>query len=309
VPRRPALERICGRADRQTAAVHGFEATLFELFNVVAPASADLPVAAVTHQIDFDSGHDGCWMRADPVYLHADRDRLLLFDGTSFALDRTEAETLAAGVNAALADRGLRVEIGRDPGRWYVRLPVPPEMLTTPPLAARGGSVAAALPRGGDAIRWLALANEVQMILHASRVNQARQARGAVPVNSLWWWGAGVLPAVSASPWSRVVATDPLAVGLARLRGCPCGESTIGAVVDRTLVVVDPQAERGADAAAAAALDRLSVVENRWCAPLYADLRAGRIDALELRTRDTWFRLTRFGRLRFWRPLSPFIAR
>jgi hypothetical protein len=41
---------------------------------------------------------------------------------------------------------------------------------------------------------WYKLLNEMQMFLHQHEVNQDREHRGLLPVNSLWFWGGGDLP-------------------------------------------------------------------------------------------------------------------
>ncbi|MDH4286535.1 MAG: hypothetical protein OEV26_03840, partial [Gallionella sp.] len=56
---------------------------------------------------------------------------------------------------------------------------------------AAGRNVHDLLPMGADASRWHRLFNETQMLLFAHPANDAREARGELPVNSLWFWGAG----------------------------------------------------------------------------------------------------------------------
>jgi hypothetical protein len=41
---------------------------------------------------------------------------------------------------------------------------------------------------------WYQLLNEIQMCMHQHEVNAERISRGLLPINSLWCWGAGVLP-------------------------------------------------------------------------------------------------------------------
>src|SRR5207302_7502250 len=68
-----------------------------------------------------------------------------------------------------------------------------------PPLELAGRDVAAALP-----MTTSKLLNEAQMVLHADPVNEARETRGELPVNSVWLWGAGRMPAVSSKRWQSV---------------------------------------------------------------------------------------------------------
>ena len=44
------------------------------------------------------------------------------------------------------------------------------------------------------ALPWYKLMNEMQMFMHQHSINQNRLATGLLPINSLWFWGAGNLP-------------------------------------------------------------------------------------------------------------------
>ncbi len=53
--------------------------------------------------------------------------------------------------------------------------------------------------------RWLRrVTNEAQMLLHEHAVNVARAEQGLLPVNSIWWWGAGVAQAGALPADTRV---------------------------------------------------------------------------------------------------------
>lgn len=312
LPRLPALERILARATRAALpAPSSCEAALFELFGVPVEEDGDLPVAAVTHLVDFDGDHEGCWMRADPVYLHADMSRLLLFESSGFKLDRDEAEALAREVNTVLGPQALDLRVGASARRWYQRLPRPPAIRTAPLSAAIGAHIAPLLPRGSEAARWHTLANEVQMILHASPVNARRLERGEPPINSLWWWGAGPLPAAVAPRWSWVAALDAVARGLAALNAtrCVAPESLLGADLTHAegsgLAVFDAGylAARRGDAEALGG--ELVALERGWCAPLLTAMRRGRIQSLTVRTLGAAWRLRPRDLWRFWRRPGP----
>src|SRR2546430_884920 len=62
-------------------------------------------------------------------------------------------------------------------------------------------------------MRFHALMNEAQMLLHEHPVNAEREARGLPALNSIWFWGGGVIAAAKARPFSAGVARDPLAPG------------------------------------------------------------------------------------------------
>ncbi|MDD5333119.1 MAG: phosphoglycerate mutase [Rhodoferax sp.] len=57
-----------------------------------------------------------------------------------------------------------------------------------------GRQVAGWLPPTSNAAKLLRLQSEMQMLLYNHPVNDARAARGAVPVNSFWLSGTGALP-------------------------------------------------------------------------------------------------------------------
>ena len=220
------------------------------------PAAApgrDLPIAALTHLVDFDAGHGGSWMRADPVYLRADLGRLRLFEGEQLRLPRDEALGLSAEIAGVLAEHGFTLHIGRDSRRWYLRLPNVPDIVTRPPLAALGDHIDPYLPSGPERRFWHRLANDVQMVLHGTAINAARERRGEPPINSLWFWGAGTLPARTPVPWAQVLADDALCLGLARhdeiahgpVPGGACDLWTSGEIEGDVLVVLRPGARAG----------------------------------------------------------------
>ena len=83
-----------------------------------------------------------------------------------------------------------------------------------------GRSVDALLPQGADALLLHGSFNEIQMLLHDHPVNAAREARGALTVNSLWLWGAGRLARCARSGPQRV-DRGCAPRGLARASGLP----------------------------------------------------------------------------------------
>jgi hypothetical protein len=77
-----------------------------------------------------------------------------------------------------------------------------------PPSEALGADVFAFLPAGHDGRRWRALANEAQVVLHNHPRNAERVDAGLPPVNSLWFWGGGVLPAAVRSAVHAVASEE-----------------------------------------------------------------------------------------------------
>jgi len=280
-----------------------YEDNLIELFDLTGSDEADAPAAAATHRVDFNAGHAGVWMRADPVHLRPDYGRLLLFAPGSFALSLDEAHSLTRELNAYLAPSGMRIAVGRAAERWYLRLDAPPRLVTTPPERVNGLHVDEFLPRGNDAPRWRISGNELQMLLHRSPVNAAREQRGELSVNSVWFWGAGSLPPECTSRWSIVVSDDPMALGLADLCGCPVGRT--GADLLRAegscLVALHWGAyawNRGDSDAWVTALRRL---DEEWLRPLVAALRARRLQRIAIHCAEAIHTVAAAERWRFWR--------
>jgi hypothetical protein len=174
------------------------------------------------------------------------------------------------------------------------------------------------LPQGADRKAWHTRLNEIQILLHTSPVNAAREARGVLPANSVWFWGGGRLPQAGAVRWTQLWSNEPLAQGLARLAGVPSGPLPAnGAELlaqsgggEQLLVLGLPVPILSqADAEVwQAALERLA---HDWLTPLMDGVHAGTLTELTLLS-DTGasFRYRRLHRWRFWRrPRPPAVYR
>src|SRR3989338_5693172 len=150
------------------------------------PCQPDAPIAPVSAAFDGLGG--GCWLRADPVHLRLQRDQLVLLP--EVGVSANEAGQLCAALNEYFAGQGMEF-FAPHPQRWYVRLDELPGIETVPLSQAAGRNVHGLLPKGSEAARWHQVFNEIQMLLFAHHVNEARAARGELPVNSLWLWGGG----------------------------------------------------------------------------------------------------------------------
>jgi hypothetical protein len=265
-----AAETLIARGRRKRGPLASSDAWLFERFG--APVPHGIPVAPYTLLADGGAPGEYFWMRADPVHLSVGLDSLV-FGKSALDLSRPEADGLIEALNRHFGD-ALAFQAPR-PERWYVRLQAAPELDTTPPSAARGSAIGDKLPSGAGATHFRALMNEAQMLLHEHPVNAAREARGAPPVNSVWFWGGGFLEAPAARPYSVVLAANPLARGLARAAGIPERSVPRDAA---TMLAGLPSEGR-----ALAVLDSGNAdLEREWFEPLLAALRGERIGMLSL---------------------------
>lgn len=185
----PVLETVLSRGLREPCPGEGVEAYLCQALGI--ERQHDWPVAPIGLAADGgDAAGDYC-LRADPVHLGVMRDHIVLAARPP-DLSQADAAALAASIREHFGQAFSPSPI--HPKRWYLRLPEPPKLVTTPLSVAIGRDIESLLPRGADAARFRAWLNELQMLLHEHPVNLARAARGALAVNSLWLWGGGTLP-------------------------------------------------------------------------------------------------------------------
>lgn len=154
---------------------------------------------------------------ADPVGIGFARDTLLVQGPQSLALTQEEADSLCATLNREFG--ALGVFRCAAPQRWYLESRQAPAFFA--PLEDVVGRPAAYFtPEGEHAATWNRVTNEIQTVLFADPVNQARQAAGKPMANAVWFWGearSGVKP--PRLPVSRIVSSDEAIRGLAMSTG------------------------------------------------------------------------------------------
>jgi hypothetical protein len=296
--RLPALQTLLARGSRRPCPAEGVEAALCEALGI--GRQHDWPLAAITLAADGGEAGDAYWLRADPVHLQVMRDRIVLAGSEVLSLSREEANTLADAVarhfGGELSPQPLH------PQRWYLKCHEAPHLSTTPLSLAVGRDIDPLLPQGRDSLRFRTLLNELQMLLHDHPVNLAREARGELPVNSLWLWGGGHRPVPRAIP-VPLHAND----ADARALGAFCGAHVhaLPAQLDAALlesggiVVLDALTRAGQAGDAYGWREALRELEQDWFAPLQGALRRigpqglRLIDpvhgkALHLQARDAW---------------------
>ena len=219
-PQLPGLSALLNRCRRTSKRSSSFESLLAEKFAFTT--STTLPVAALTYLRDKNAAPRDFTLRADPVYLKADRDRLYMLGYDNLKVTLEEAQTLAAEINRVYADDGWSLEVGA-PDRWYICLGEKPLVETFPLNEVFGKSISGYLPVGKEEKKWRVLLTELQMLLHNSGVNEQRAINHQIPINSVWLWGEGRLPARPAGFENRfdfVWSNDALCLGLSQWAGC-----------------------------------------------------------------------------------------
>ncbi|MBD8526309.1 phosphoglycerate mutase [Pseudomarimonas arenosa] len=212
---RKALTHWLGQCDRLESGKVGRQEQWLRVFDVLPRR---LAMAPLTRHLDADDAAHRAWLRCDPVHLRADgpQARLLAF-GESLRLSEPEAEALMAPLRPILGDHGVLLSAPK-PDRWYGSIAVEAVVpLMSSPDQALGEDVLPHLPEGAQAARWRQLWNECQVVLHQHPVNAKRAKAGLPTINSLWFWGAGVLPDSVRSVHSHLLTRDELGLALARL--------------------------------------------------------------------------------------------
>ena len=309
----PALELLLARGRRRHSLAGDLECWLARAFGLAGQSaeSIDVPAGALTalaHGLDPGSG---MWLRADPVHLRAERDRVLLVPNQAFAVSAGEAQALTGALAPLLAGK-FELHAVR-PDQWCLRIAGREKSAfnAKSPISLAGADIDPHLPPKS----WHPLLTEIQMALYDNPVNTTREQRGDPVINSLWLWGAGRLPAAASGPWQSLSANDAVATGLARSAGIRHRAPGAGAAEwlgraeddGRHLLVLDEL--RGAHALADldALARQLRALEEKWFAPLLAALKAGRIGMLTIHVPEAAasFETVRGDLNRFWRRRRP----
>jgi len=143
---------------------------------------------------------------------------------------------LLPALKPLFGDAGMLLD-APDPARWYLRLPPEAKLPVFAPVNdVLGDDLFAHLPEGEAGRRWRALLSEAQVLLHNHPWNAQRVAQGKPPVNSLWFWGGGVLPDFVRTGFRQVKGNDVLLQSLAHAAGVEpvhaSGEGGVDALID-----------------------------------------------------------------------------
>ncbi|MGH8122605.1 MAG: phosphoglycerate mutase [Rudaea sp.] len=333
----PTLLRLLARGDRLTAVQPGRDSVLRECFQFTGTS---LPVAALTRSLDAGDAPNVLWLRADPAYVIADAVTLRLVACGNLDLSAAEIDGFARSLKPLFGDAGFPLEATRA-DRWYL---YGPREATLPifsiPDSALGDDLALHLPEGENAQRWRRLLNEVQIVLTQHPLNAQRTRRGLPPVNSLWIWGAGVLPEWVRSGFDRVISNDDVLVALASLAHAPSfrRKPESSSFLDLNMKMLDPglRGDDGQNGASRLPGDQTSpartllsggrernegdssllidladqrdigALERDWFTPLDSALRARKVDMLHLLFESgERYVIKPAHRWRFWRRVKP----
>lgn len=286
----PAFMIWLAKADRLLKASNVRTTLLRELFHF---AGDNVPAAALRHLCHGDDATLGAWLCADPAWVRSEAAGARLMAWPLDDVSADEAEALAAALRPLFGDAGAPLSIDT-PSAWCLHLlQGAPRAEFHAPADALGIDLVECLPAGDAGRTWRRLFNEAQIVLHAHPVNAVRIAAGKRPVNALWFWGAGALPAAVESGLQIVASVDDVVRGLAKMGGAmrvePLPEA-LEAAHRPGAVLLDLDIPGHADGAV------------EWLAHFQLWLRERRFDAVAITFADgERFRVRHAHRLRFWR--------
>ncbi|MEP7056329.1 MAG: hypothetical protein ABI809_00970 [Caldimonas sp.] len=157
-------------------------------------ADGALPFAARAAAADGIAVEGRAWGLVTPVHWHVGRDHITMADPELLRLDAAESRALFEAVRELFEGEGFEWAWGA-PQRWYAAHP----HLARLPCASLdrviGRNVDFWLDAGSRADSNAALIrrlqSEVQLLLYPHPINEAREARGELALNSFWLSGCG----------------------------------------------------------------------------------------------------------------------
>ncbi len=307
----PALAKLMARGSFSTENVASTEAWIAQRFRFTSVEEthsfAAIALLGEQHAVP-GASH---WLRADPVHLSVNRDHVVLLDGSQLEITPMEAAALCQSMQAHFAADGLIFHAAH-PERWYIQSDHPIAIHTNPPSAVRGRNVANYWFDGADRALWQGRLSEMQMLLHAHPVNEAREEAGQLPINGVWFWGAGALPDGLRQIYSHIIAHNALFAGLAALTQARYTDtdefhwaSLAFAMSDQTLIVLDQLDKFAAYGEWHAWREALAALDKGLFERALPALRNGKIRAITIHAPDknhaAKITTTRYDLLKFWR--------
>jgi hypothetical protein len=272
--------------------------------------AAASPAELAAREMLPQSAGASAWL-ATPVRLEARLDHVRMLDRGLPRLSADERAGWREEFTRAFAPYELH---DAGPRGFLLTGLTPAAVVTVDPARLLDADIGRALPSGLAARELRRLGAEIEMWMHGSPNNLARERAGLPRLSALWLWGGGVTAPAPARPLAPAMAAalrfqgdDPAFAGLARVltgappSDAPSGFDAVRAAPDRVLVELTPL--NGAPH------DTLQSLDVRWFAPARAALNDGSLTTLDLVANDRWFRIAARPGWRIWRGRKPWLTR
>lgn len=317
----PSLETLLAKGTSKQHSPQEMEIWLCKAFNI-AQQQNSWPVAPIMLHVDnpgLVKANKDFWMRADPVHLRIEQNHIMLADNQAFKISKEEVEQIVQDLNHNIGTHYNFSFLPLRPDRWYIRLSKVPEIQTHTLSQVTCMNINGFLPTGNESMIWHKIFNEIQMLLYEHPVNQARESRGELPINSVWFWGGGNMPQLIQAPYTYIWSNHDLPRALAT--ASKLNHSKLPAHADEWLqngaagnhlIVLDALLEKAKYRNAYGWRETLKDLEKDWFSPLYKALRKGKIDQLTITTSSQDFVIIRSNLWKFWlvtRPLSFYLVK
>lgn len=149
-----------------------------------------LPWAALEASHQHLSGH--AWAFVSPCHWQVGANHIAMSGQSLPDFSEAESRALMAAMQPYFEEDGLTLHFDA-PNRWLASGEVFKDLPTASLDRVVGRNVENWMPRSPQAAPLRRLQNEMQMLLYTHPINDARSARGVLPVNSFWLSGTGAL--------------------------------------------------------------------------------------------------------------------
>lgn len=249
----------------------------------------DPPLAALRLLGQGQDPGSAYWLCADPVHLKVTLNALALIHGPLLPADENTLPALTKALNTHFADDAPGLFLALGTGCGYLRLNTPLSTSPAPLSLVTGQHIEPFLPAGRQSpLRsWL---NDIQMVCYSLPANEDREARGLLPINSLWLWGGGqgTTPPEEALR-TTIFANDSISKGIAAALGvrcAPCPPRAFAAHENEACIVLPQLALHAAfDDSGRYAAD-LETLDRYWFQPLADALRRGQLAQLAIHAQN-----------------------
>lgn len=314
----PSLTLLLAKSKATIGPSQAIETWLCKEFNI-AQQQGNWPIAPLMLHADgplIKTSKD-FWMRADPVHLRVEQNHIMLADSQAFQISQEEAEQIAQDINNNLDNHDFSF-LPLRPDRWYIQMPKAAKIHTYTLNQATCQNINNFLPTGDESTIWHKIFNEIQMLLHEHPVNQARESRGELMINSVWFWGGGYMPQSVQSLYTHVWSDNDLARALSLASNSSsysklpisAAEWLSPSIPGNHLITLDALHGKAKYRNAYSWRETLRNMEQNWFSPLYTALKEGKINQISItvlnETASCNFVIKRANLWKFWLITKPF---